>query len=393
MRNKKSLRHKKKIAFVVSGGAVKAACFHMGVSLALEKKGVVLSGGTTKNPPKKSDKPTINTYVGSSAGSILASFLASGYSTRDIIHSFLQSKFAPKSLPKIGYRDLFRLTSPSISRLLKPFKAQKTGISSGGIEGFVKNYFTLGGLFTTKGIETYLKSVLPTNNFKDLTAELFIVASQLDTTDKSVFCKYERIKTRPEHHAIYDSTVKISHAAAASAALPPIYQPYQLKTKQGKIYCFDGEIRETLSTHVAKDMGCDLVIASYTHQPYHYSPEIGSLANYGISHVMIQAIYQLIEQKIHTARRMWKNKNIALDTVNEFFKDNGLNDNKRKELVDLLEKKLKFKRDVKYIFIHPRKDDHSLFLSDHFNLGNDYMIKMVQSGFRSAIYHLRNYEF
>ena len=144
---------------------------------------------------------------------------------------------------------------------------------------------------------------------------------------------------------------------------------------------------------MAKDIGCDLVIASYTHQPYHFRPEVGSLADYGITHVMIQAIYQAVEQKIHTSRRLWQNKKIALDTVNQFFKDAGLSDSKRAELCALLEEKLQFNKDTDYVFIHPLPNDYRLFMSDHFNLSEKYMIRMVKSGFKAGIYHLRNYEF
>lgn len=76
-------------------------------------------------------------------------------------------------------------------------------------------------------------------------------------------------------------------------SLPPIFAPYPIRHTGGKQrYYIDGEIRETLSTHVAKDNGCDLLICSYTHQPYHFKEDIGSLFNYGIAAVVIQTVYQ-----------------------------------------------------------------------------------------------------
>ena len=108
---------------------------------------------------------------------------------------------------------------------------------------------------------------------------------------------------------------------------------------------------------------------------------------------MIQAIYQAIEQKIHTSKRLWENKKIALDTVNQFFKESGLSDSKRAELCELLEERLQFNKDIDYVFIHPLPQDYRLFMSDHFNLSETYMIRMVKSGFKAGIYHLRNYEF
>ena len=60
----------------------------------------------------------------------------------------------------------------------------------------------------------------------------------------------------------------------------------------------DGEIRETLSTHVAEDNDCDIIISSWTHTPYHYHDEVGSLINYGLTSIMIQSIYLIIQKKI-----------------------------------------------------------------------------------------------
>jgi len=48
---------------------------------------------------------------------------------------------------------------------------------------------------------------------------------------------------------------------------------------------------------------------------------------------------------------------------------------------------------VDYLFIHPLSQDYQFFLSDHFNLSENYMIKIVRSGFKAAIHQLKNYEF
>lgn len=405
-----SFKHKTKSAFVASGGAVKAACFHVGVCLAMEKKGIKFGGGiikkSTTQPPSRPSQSTthpvtINTYVGSSAGASIAAFLAAGFPLTDIVKSFIDP---PKTqarkkrrgevyIPKFRYTDLFRFAKPNFRKYIGSLWRKRPKIASGSVEAFFKNHLSFGGIFTTDGIEQYLRKILPTNRFEDLVADLFIVATQLDYPYKTIFCKQKKIKSRPEHHAVYESSIKISQAAAASTALPPIYQPYPIKIGKEKIYFYDGEIRETLSTHVAKDVGCDLVFASYTHQPYQYTPEIGSLVNYGISSVTIQAIYQAVEQKIHTSKRLWKNKITVLDTVNQFFRDNSFPDNKRAELCEILENKLQINKNIDYIFIHPIPQDYKLFLADHFNLSRKHMIEIVKSGFRSGIYHLRNYEF
>src|ERR1700741_780310 len=83
--------HKRKIAFVCSGGATKAGAFHLGVALALQEHGFRFYGGMVPSagdvkPPGPMD---ISTYVGSSAGSIITTYLAAGYSLENIFNSFM----------------------------------------------------------------------------------------------------------------------------------------------------------------------------------------------------------------------------------------------------------------------------------------------------------------
>src|SRR5262249_19530454 len=92
---------KSKIAFVCSGGAAKAGAFHLGVALALQEKGFKFQGGLKKDrggaDPAKGEPVTladtsgreIRIYVGSSAGSIICSYLAGGYTLDQIFDAFL----------------------------------------------------------------------------------------------------------------------------------------------------------------------------------------------------------------------------------------------------------------------------------------------------------------
>ena len=84
------LSQKKKIALVLSGGGVKAAAFHLGVCLALREKGFRFAGGSPEEVSARfsDDKLTIKFYVGSSAGSVISTFLASGHSLNSIIDAF-----------------------------------------------------------------------------------------------------------------------------------------------------------------------------------------------------------------------------------------------------------------------------------------------------------------
>src|SRR5262245_52466858 len=92
-----------KTALVCSGGATKAAAFHIGVCLALRDKGFSFVGGKSESPtpvnalpypPPRFHPQQIATYVGSSAGALICTMLASGVGIESLINSFAhQSNF------------------------------------------------------------------------------------------------------------------------------------------------------------------------------------------------------------------------------------------------------------------------------------------------------------
>lgn len=389
----------KKTALVCSGGAVKAAAFHMGVCLALQEKGFSFLGGlkgTTKKEPSKK-KYEIDTYIGSSAGSFISSYLHSGYSVEQIFNAYLKSeqgalrplKYSTLLSVKSSKHEVETNSANSIAKKLRSFTESAIELISRRKSPY------LSGVFSTSGIESYLRNhVLPSNNFGDYKSDLFIVATQLNHSKRIVFNQHAWPSPKGDATCIYDNTVSISDAVAASTALPPIFSPYGIRNHKNKvIYYFDGEIRETLSVDVAEDAGADLIISSYSHQPYHFSREIGSLTKFGIPAIGIQAIYLLIERKIQSAIYSRGQKNAALSAVNEYCKDNQIAELQRKQICEILERELNIRPNNQYIYIHPRPADHEMFFGEHFNLGPEYMEKIVRIGFLAAIETLRRYEF
>ena len=81
-------------SLVLSGGGMKAAAFHIGVSLALQSKGFSLG----KADEVKTNPLAFKRYVGTSAGSVIATFFAAGYSVEDIIFAFTQGKHSLDTL-------------------------------------------------------------------------------------------------------------------------------------------------------------------------------------------------------------------------------------------------------------------------------------------------------
>ncbi len=397
MSQKPSIYPHSKVALVCSGGATKAAAFHMGVCLALKEKGFTFSGGLNKSgtpaptTPKEKD---ISVYIGSSAGSVISTYLAAGYSVEEIFDAYLQKENNASPLKPIGYSTLLSLkSSPHEDRDSNILKRVK-GMSDYFLNAMVnRKIFTLPGIFTTSGMGEHIKEVIPSNEFADYSPELYIVATQLNHSKRVIFSKEKKPSPLDDPTCIYATSASISDAVAASTALPPIFAPYSIKNSKGKlIYYFDGEIRESLSMHVAEDAGADLIISSYTHQPYHYNKEIGSLTKYGIPAIAVQALYLVVERKIQLAMYNRQQKKAALDAVMEYCKDNQFDEKHRKKIGAILEEKLMVRPNVKYINIHPRPQDHQMFFGEHFTLNANAMERIVQIGFRAAINALLRYE-
>ncbi len=392
------LKNKRNPALVLSGGGIKAAAFHIGVCLALSEKGFHFQGGLNSDPDDLHFLPnlTFRTFVGSSAGSIISAILAAGYSVEDLIKAHqmgIRSKnFNEKktALKPLTYWDIFSLNSPGFLKAV-PVGLRKKWLITGGIEAFLKAGFKLNGMFRANGIEKYFRTnVLKKNSFKDYRSQLFIVASELNNSRKVIFGPVKESSINSRFRYINDCN--ISDAIAASISLPPVFAPYCIKDKKGnEEYFFDGEIRDTLSTHVAADVGCDLVVASYSTQPYHYNEKMGSLHKYGIPVVLNQALYLVIQQKIEAHINHQENLRSVIAAIEGYFKQASLPEEHRHKMVEIIERNLQFRKNVDYIYIHPDPKDYEFFFIDHFSLSSSILEKTVRIGFKSAIRTLRHY--
>lgn len=401
-----NIQGKKKIALVLSGGGIKAAAYHIGVCMALQEKGFVFAGGSKElvlqrhptGDAQNSSKPTIRLYVGSSAGAFVASVLASGKSLESLVTAFqvgfgnspFYSVPHDERVKPIGYRHLFNLNSKRIISWMPESLMQKSLIT-GGLEVFLKRGFKLNGLFNTNGIERYLrKYILDENEFSRLGVELYVIATQLNHSRKSIFGPYlESSKTPTTKYISYS---KISEAVAASTSLPPVYAPYPVKRPDGKtIYHYDGEIRDTLSSHVASDHGADLIIASYSMQPYHFNSEVGSLHTFGMPAIVNQALYQVLEQKVARHIQNQKEKKDTYLALKKTCSELNLDSNTTEQILSVARKKLSHKPEVDYIYIAPRPQNYEMFFADHFSLNPQILEKILRVGFKSGLHVLRNY--
>jgi hypothetical protein len=85
-------------------------------------------------------------------------------------------------------------------------------------------------------------------------------------------------------------------------------------------------------------------------------------------------------------------KVIALETVREFLQEKKFPAKELKELEELLQKKLDFKENVHYVFIHPEPQDLQMFFGDHFTLDSKTLQQVAITGYKRAMATLRRYE-
>jgi predicted acylesterase/phospholipase RssA len=377
----------KKIALVLSGGVVKAAAWHLGVAMALEELGFTFKS----NAPKQSDL-MISTYVGSSAGALVNLMFASGLHPVDIIQAHLNNDFS--KTPPITYKDMLHIRRP----IKRPPQARIYDPLEGFpliIKKLIEPFYKIDGLFTTQGLANYLtKNIILSNNYEDYNADLFTVATQLDNSRKCIFSKYNYPNPEHDSTAHYYTGIPIVESVASSMSVPPFYAPYPIKNKiTNQIdYYIDGEIRETLSTHVAIDNGCEYIISSWTHTPYHYHDEIGSLVNYGLPAIGLQSIYLLIQKKIVASRAKRANAKDIIDTIHKYLVENKFSKSHQRKILSILERKLNYDPKVKLIDIYPKHNDYQIFFKNSFSLNPNNMSEVVRLGFRRTVEVFKNKE-
>lgn len=322
-----------KVALVLAGGAVSGGAFKVGGLKALDDYFV---------DRKITD---LDTYIGLSAGSILAVSLAGGLTPDEMIkvlegtstklpqlapHHFYNpnvSEFIRRPArfmvdlftytPSVAFElakqipDLPKVLGPTLRALAK--KPSYTRVEelamkliehvspSREVPSLSKLVPT--GLFETSGLERWLRGSLEKmgvpNDFRafesDLGKRLYIAACDLDTAERVVFGPDEK------------SDVSISQAVQASTALPVFFRPARI----GGVDYIDGGIRNTANIDVAIEKGADLIICYNPFRPFVNRVSDASdddcfvagapLADGGLSNVINQVFRTLLHSRLRAA--------------------------------------------------------------------------------------------
>jgi len=256
-----------RIGLALSGGGVIGGMFEVGALTALEEQ---LNG----------DGRGFDVYVGCSAGSVVASLMANGVRASDLYRILDQDLDDPLNF---GRGALF--PSHSIRRAgkrLGRFVWACLNSAASGLRGTIPDLLArierdlTSRFYATDGLERYVRQGFASrglpNSFAALPRKLLIPAIDLDRAERVVF----------GHGAL--SHVPVSHAVAASSALPGVFEPY---TIDGRDYV-DGGQGFGGHADLAAEAGAELVFVVHPLVPTHVKGEGAPLRSRGL--------YAIIEQ-------------------------------------------------------------------------------------------------
>jgi NTE family protein len=296
-----------KTALVLGGGGFTGGVYEIGALRALD----LLATNRTINQ--------FDVYVGTSAGAFVASLCANGITPEEMMR--VVTRQGPQAFRDIDLGDLLRLNLPELARTgvrlpLKLASLTRQLLPQLGQVSLIDILLGLAevlptGAYTGEGIERYLGKVLAedgrSDDFRALDAELYLVATDLDTCERIVF------------GADGFDDVPISTAVRASGALPMVYAP----VKVGDRELIDGGIVSTTNLDIAVEAGADLVIVINPIVPFvNDRAHDGAngrtgrrISDMGFSKIGYQAFKLLGHRRLHELASMWEERYSGVDIV------------------------------------------------------------------------------
>ncbi len=278
-----------RIGLAVAGGGPIGGMYELGALRALDE---ALDG---------LDLNDLDCYVGVSSGAFLAAGLANRMSTAEMCRIFItgdsdDARFRADiflrpalleylqraaSLPRLTL-DWWR------SVLLDPGDLRWSDLVN-RFGGLVPT-----GLFDNREVERFLRDIFSrrgrSNDFRELDARLFVVAVELDSGEAVLFGSEG-----------WDD-VPISKAVQASAALPGLYPPVEVRGR----HLVDGALRRTMHASVLLERGIDLLIGINPLVPFNPGSDDAKagdahqrLAEGGLPAVLSQTFRTLLQSRMH----------------------------------------------------------------------------------------------
>ena len=296
-------------ALVLGGGGFTGGVYEIGALRALD----LLSVNRTVNQ--------FDVFVGTSAGSFVAAAVASGVSPEEMMRVVVDQAplayptFSAGAMLKPNYLEYLARAAPTpwrIARLLRGLVRNPANVSMVDVVLGLADFLP-SGLYTTSGIERYVRTLLTaegrTNDFRLLGPELFLAATDLDTCERIVFGT-----------AGWDD-VPISEAVAASCALPMIYRPVEIKDRE----LVDGGILSTTNVDIAVEAGARFIVVVNPLVPYvnDFDKRIRTFAgsrlrrvsDMGFPQIGYQTFKLLAYQRLHEMANTWAERYPGVDII------------------------------------------------------------------------------
>ena len=302
-------RRRSRTALVLGGGGFTGGVYEIGALRALD----LLAVNRTVNQ--------FDVYVGTSAGSFVASLAANGVTPEEMMRVVNQQVPTPfrdvdrGTLMRPNYREFAQSAALFPLRMLGLGRQMVTNLGSSSVIDLVVGLAESlpSGAYDGRAVQEYLETVLGdpdrVNDFRLLESELYLAATDLDTCERVVL-------GGPD----WDD-VPISRAVAASTALPMVYRPVEIKGR----HLVDGGIRSTTNVDIAVERGAKFVVVVNPLVPYvndfqkviptMWGSRVRRVRDMGFPQIGYQAFKLLAHQRLHEAVSHWQEKYPGVDII------------------------------------------------------------------------------
>lgn len=299
-----------KTALVLGGGGFTGGVYEIGVLRALD----LLAVNYTVND--------FDMYVGTSAGSFIASMLAAGITPEEMMRTLTEDDGPIESIaqdtmlrPNLGdYAKSIAGLPFHIAGMVRKFLPRITEVSAIDI-GYGLAEALPSGLYSNEGIGGYVREALATkgiiDSFDALRRDLYLTATDLDSGERIVLGDADG--EWPD--------IPISTAVRASTALPLVYKPVEVNGRS----LVDGGIYSTTNVDVAVARGATAIVVVNPMVPYvndrnEQLPTVSGgsvrrIVDMGVPAIANQAFRLLLQRRLELGIQSWRERYPGVDIV------------------------------------------------------------------------------